>query len=109
MPIDFYYKTAYIAAFLCNCGFLFIYDGTVDLTRSQCTVSETQVTGKTHGPLVYFPYWTSRIHQEYISSAFQDKLNFREITGRERMYKNFMTCKFSMKIRYDKKCVTCYI
>ena len=90
MPIDFYYKTAYIAAFLCNCGFLFIYDGTVDLTRSQCTVSETQVTGKTHGPLVYFPYWTSRIHQEYIN-VFQDKLNFREITGRERIYKKKLT------------------
>ena len=83
-------KTAYIAAFLCHCWFLFIYDGAVDLTRSQCTVSDTQVTGKTHGPLVYFPYWTSRIHQEYIT-AFQDKLNFREITGRERMYKKLMT------------------
>ena len=43
-------KTAYIAAFLCHCWFLFIYGGAVDLTRSQYTVSDTQVTGKTHGP-----------------------------------------------------------
>ena len=34
-----------------------------------------QVTGKTHGPLVCFLYWTSRIHQEYII-AFQDKINY---------------------------------
>ena len=100
-------NTAHIAVFLCHCWFLFnIYDGAVDLTRSQCTVSDTQVTGKTHGPLVSFPYLTSRIHQEYIT-AFQDKLNFREITGRERMYKNFMTWKFNMKIRYEKK--VCYL
>ena len=30
------------------------------------------------------PYWSSGIHQEYII-AFQDKLNYREITGQERM------------------------
>ena len=101
-------ETAYIAAFLCYCWFLFIYDGDVDLTRSQCTVSDTQVTGKTHGPLVYFPYWTLRIHQEYIT-VFQDKRNFRETTGRERMYKNFMTKMFNIKNRYEKKCDTCYM
>ena len=37
-----------------------------------------------HIKAYFFPYWTSRIHQEYIS-AFHDKLNYREITGRERM------------------------
>ena len=30
------------------------------------------------------PYWSSGIYQEYII-AFQDKLNYREITGQERM------------------------
>ena len=84
-------NTAHIAVFLCHCCYLFIYYGAFDLTSSQCTISDTQVTGKTNGPFVYFPYWTSRIHQEYISSAFQDKLNFRESTGRDRMYTNFMT------------------
>ena len=34
------------------------YDGAVDLKRSQCTVSDSQVTVKAHGPLVRFPYWT---------------------------------------------------
>ena len=84
--------------------FYLFYDGAVDLTRSQCTVSDTQVTAKAHGPLVRFRYWTS----EYII-LFQDKLIYREITGRERMYKNFMNGKFNMKDQYEKKCVTCYM
>ena len=32
--------------------FYLFYDGAVDLTRSQCTVSDTQVTIKAHGPFV---------------------------------------------------------
>ena len=81
--------------------FYLFYDGAVDLTRTRCTLSDTQVTAKAHGPLVCFRYWTSRIHQEYII-PFHDKLNYREITGRERMYKNFMMRKFNMKDQYEK-------
>ena len=34
--------------------FHLFYDGAVDLTRSQFTVSDTQVSVKAHGPLVFF-------------------------------------------------------
>ena len=106
VSIDSYYKTAYIAAFFCH-WVLFILWWAVYLTRSYCTVSDTQVTSKTHGLLVCFPYWTSRIHQEYII-AFQDKLNYREITGREIMYKHFMMWKFNMKNQYEKSVLLFY-
>ena len=33
--------------------FYLFYDGTVDLTRSQWTASDTQVTVKAHGPPLY--------------------------------------------------------
>ena len=75
VPIDSYYKNGlYCSFYSAIVDFYLFYDGAVDLTRSQCTVSDTQVTGKTHGPFVCFLYLTSRIHQEDII-AFQDKLN----------------------------------
>ena len=35
-------------------NFYLFYNGAVDLTRSQCTVSDTQVSVKAHVPLVFF-------------------------------------------------------
>ena len=94
-------KTGYIADFLCHCWFLLIVWWGCWSDKKSCTVSDTQVIVKAHGPLVCFPYWTLRIHQEYII-AFQDKINYREITVRERMYKNFMMWWFNMKHRFEK-------
>ena len=54
--------------------------------------------------LFIFRIRLTRIHQEYIT-VFQDKLNFSETTGRERMYKNFMTKKFNIKNRYEKSVI----
>ena len=57
----------YATAFLYNCWFLYILWWAVDmqvwslLTRSQCRVSDTQVTVKAHGPLVLLGY-TKDIH-----------------------------------------------
>ena len=74
-------------------GFYSFMMGLLIWQEVKCTVSDTQVTGKTYGrALVYFPYWTSRIHQEYIT-IFQDKLKFKEITGRERINQKFYDVK----------------
>ena len=75
VPIDSYYKIAYIAAFFCH-WVLFILWWVFNLTRSHCTVSDTQVTSKTHRPLVCFTYWTSRIHYCF-SRQNQLKGNYR--------------------------------
>ena len=62
----------------------------------------------THVFYFLFSVLDLRIHQEYII-AFQDKLNYREITGQENVYKNSMVWKFNMKGRNKKKIVTWYM
>ena len=48
VPVD----SCCINRFYCSCLLPLFYDGAVHLKNSQCTVSDTQVTIKAHGPLV---------------------------------------------------------
>ena len=46
VPIDSYYKNGlYCSFYSAIVDFYLFYDGAVDLTRSQCTVSDIQMTG----------------------------------------------------------------
>ena len=62
----------YNTDFLCHCWFLLFHDGAPDiqiwalLTRSQCGVSDTQVTVNALGPLVlYSQSWIRQTHSKY--------------------------------------------